>query len=1048
MRKARLLFLFALLMTAVTGVWADDWTDIIINGNMEGSDRQCFFVKENGLGSENLYYARIQDGIGKEGSRAILVQSTGVETYAWDTQFFLRLPYELPAGTKYRLTFDYMANVACECDLQSQNEPAEYIIYYIDNAQGSPACSFKTAWDTYDSGELTVPADCDGSQTTQEGLDFKNNFQTISFNMAKNGQATQFIIDNIKFEILSSVASGLTKSPAPRVLPQYPVEINSMAIMGDFLGKGTEGNWNMENAWALTKDENIWKLTKEFTAEAKTYEYKVFANDNMDDFTYPVEAKGQFVISEAGNYILNIFADPEGNTVSVKAVAPVNYTVKLKDGVTDADKWTIAPAEAATDGVYEGTKVTLTYSGRLKVKSVKTEIIVDVESIMLNKDMTSITVGQTATLSVASLLPDNASDKTVTWSSSDETIATVDQNGVVTAVAQGNANIYATANDGTGVKGTCSVNCVVESSAINMAEQTADVTIPEYTKIEVNGANASRKITIGNGSEVTFDAIDVNAVTLQGDANIIIANSNKIREGKLNLATDGNVVINGTGVLNVYTNDKNQGSPINGSANLTIESGTVNVNAAAVEKGQTYPAVSVKNFILKGGKIVAVGGNNYYYSENRKNAIEASEDIVILDGEVDANGRSGLCAKNVTISGGTVKSIGSGDSQGGYDAGIVGSQTVTISGGTVTAQGAMESPGIGAKGTCGDIIITGGTVIATGGSGAAAIGTGSRTDSKCGNITITKGVTKVIATKGSGATNSIGKGNASSTCGTVTIDGVEGAITQSPYTYPAVFTVDAGKTVKFSKGNLQATYNGSSWIWGFAEHQWDYIGNAAGNTSINGNGTVSANGTVDLFGWVGASSTWTGAAQYGISNSTATNNVDGYGNVGGEAQKVGWGATVGTEWRTLTRPEWLYLLSTRETGITVNSTDNARYTQATINTDGTAVKGLIIFPDSYAGGSPAGVTWGTINAKSTFETTCTSAGWIALEAAGCVFLPAAGYREESTVTDAGDGAGYWSSSSSYATSAFALYFESDYMSIQFGGSRKYGFSVRLVRDAD
>ena len=269
-----------------------------------------------------------------------------------------------------------------------------------------------------------------------------------------------------------------------------------------------------------------------------------------------------------------------------------------------------------------------------------------------------------------------------------------------------------------------------------------------------------------------------------------------------------------------------------------------------------------------------------------------------------------------------------------------------------------------------------------------------------------------------------------------------------PDLLPAVFTVDAGKTVKFSKGNLQATYNGSSWIWGFAEHQWDYIGNAAGNTSINGNGTVSANGTVDLFGWVGASSTWTGAAQYGISNSTATNNVDGYGNVGGEAQKVGWGATVGAGWRTLTRLEWLHLLNGRETGVTVNSTNHARYTLAIINTDGTAVKGLIIFPDSYAGGSPAGVTWGTINAKSTFETTCTSAGWTALEAAGCVFLPAAGYRTASTVTDAGIGGGYWSSSSGYAVSAVGPYFESDYMTIQFVSSRKYGYSVRLVRDAD
>ena len=263
-----------------------------------------------------------------------------------------------------------------------------------------------------------------------------------------------------------------------------------------------------------------------------------------------------------------------------------------------------------------------------------------------------------------------------------------------------------------------------------------------------------------------------------------------------------------------------------------------------------------------------------------------------------------------------------------------------------------------------------------------------------------------------------------------------------------VFSVSSTKKVNFSKGNLQATYDGSSWTWAFANNQWDYIGNSAGNTKVTDvSPFISENGTVDLFGWVGASSTWTGAAQYGISNSTATNNVDGYGNVGGEAQKVGWGATVGAGWRTLTKNEWLYLLSERATGVTVNSTDNARYTQATINTDGMAVKGLIIFPDSYAGGSPAGVTWGTINAKSTFETTCTSAGWTALEAAGCVFLPVAGYRDASTVKEAGVGAGYWSSSSSTAPYAFALYFESDYMTIQYGGSRKYGFSVRLVQAA-
>ena len=263
------------------------------------------------------------------------------------------------------------------------------------------------------------------------------------------------------------------------------------------------------------------------------------------------------------------------------------------------------------------------------------------------------------------------------------------------------------------------------------------------------------------------------------------------------------------------------------------------------------------------------------------------------------------------------------------------------------------------------------------------------------------------------------------------------------------FKVSDTKQVYFSKGNLQATYNGSSWTWAFAANQWDYVGNAAGNTSINGNGTVSAyTVTVDLFGWVGASSNWTGAAQYGISNSTVTNNVDGYGNVGGEALKADWGTTMGTGWRTLTIDEWTYLLSTRVTGAIVNSTSNARYTYAVINTDGTAVKGLIIFPDGYVGETPTGVTWGTINAKSAFTTTCTSAGWLALNAAGCIFLPAAGYREESTVEDAGVGAGYWSSSSPYNTTyAYTMYFDSDYMRF-YAPNRKYGFCVRLVQDVE
>ena len=82
---------------------------------------------------------------------------------------------------------------------------------------------------------------------------------------------------------------------------------------------------------------------------------------------------------------------------------------------------------------------------------------VPVSSITLDKTAVTIIAGQTANVSVTEVLPANATDKTYTWSSDNEDIATVDQNGVITAVATGTANITATANDGSGKKATCTV---------------------------------------------------------------------------------------------------------------------------------------------------------------------------------------------------------------------------------------------------------------------------------------------------------------------------------------------------------------------------------------------------------------------------------------------------------------------------------------------------------------------------------------------------------------------------------------------------------------
>jgi len=88
------------------------------------------------------------------------------------------------------------------------------------------------------------------------------------------------------------------------------------------------------------------------------------------------------------------------------------------------------------------------------------EAVYDVDTVTLDQTTLSVAVGATGTLT-ATCTPDTAEDLTVTWSSSDTSIATVDSSGVVTAVSAGTAIITATSNDESTVSATCTVTVAV-----------------------------------------------------------------------------------------------------------------------------------------------------------------------------------------------------------------------------------------------------------------------------------------------------------------------------------------------------------------------------------------------------------------------------------------------------------------------------------------------------------------------------------------------------------------------------------------------------------
>ena len=230
-------------------------------------------------------------------------------------------------------------------------------------------------------------------------------------------------------------------------------------------------------------------------------------------------------------------------------------------------------------------------------------------------------------------------------------------------------------------------------------------------------------------------------------------------------------------------------------------------------------------------------------------------------------------------------------------------------------------------------------------------------------------------------------------------------------------------------------------------------------------GTDYANqGVISLFGWATSNINTLKTNTYYLPTKTdetgmlygsgiKTANVNWSDNEN-EFANYDWGANtgdLGTGWRTLTKDEWVYLFESRtgDEAATVNSVADCRYTKATINTDGTAVKGIILFPD---GGTFAASEFTAVGSPNTgdanYTTQCTTLQWTDLQTKGCVFLPAAGFRDGTGVYSVGSDSYYWSSTSYSDEQAYSVGFNGivvtpDNINYRFGG-----YSVRLVKNVE
>ena len=116
-----------------------------------------------------------------------------------------------------------------------------------------------------------------------------------------------------------------------------------------------------------------------------------------------------------------------------------------------------------------------------------------VQSIVLNPTNAELNVGNHLTINAA-VMPSNASIKTLSWRSSNATVATVSSNGVVSALSVGTARITATATDGSGTSATCLVRVIpiyVSSITLNTYDLSMAVGGTAELLATVNPANAT-----------------------------------------------------------------------------------------------------------------------------------------------------------------------------------------------------------------------------------------------------------------------------------------------------------------------------------------------------------------------------------------------------------------------------------------------------------------------------------------------------------------------------------------------------------------------------
>ena len=255
-----------------------------------------------------------------------------------------------------------------------------------------------------------------------------------------------------------------------------------------------------------------------------------------------VDANGKVTGVKAGEATITVTTEDGGKTATCKVTVSdteikvtgvtLNKTaLTLNIGASETLSATVAPADATNKKVMwkssDAAVATVDANGKVTaVKAGEATITVTTEDggktatckVTVKPNLVSeitlaalaIYVGESKAIT-ATVKPDDATNKALTWTSSDETVATVDATGKVTGKKIGTATITATAQDGSGVSGSCTVTVLPPVKKVTV--EPANLTLGQnksYTlkaTVEVFGSGTDTGVT-WTSSDTTIATVD------------------------------------------------------------------------------------------------------------------------------------------------------------------------------------------------------------------------------------------------------------------------------------------------------------------------------------------------------------------------------------------------------------------------------------------------------------------------------------------------------------------------------------------------------------